>query len=72
MAGLGLRLELEFRLELGPCFSVRVSRVSRVTVKVNVKARAEFRVRVSDHVGELQSSCSVLTVAPSRDWKYSF
>ena len=40
MAGLGL--ELKLGPGLGPGFSVRVSRVSRVRVMVNVKARAGF------------------------------
>jgi len=50
----GIWLELELGLGLWPGFSVKVSRVNRV--RVNVKARLGFRVRVSDHVWELQSS----------------
>ena len=41
MTGLGLGLELELGLGLGPGFIVRVSRVSRLRVRVNVKARAD-------------------------------
>jgi len=42
MARLGLGLELELGLRLGPDFSVRVSRVNRVRVRANVKARVGF------------------------------
>jgi len=38
MAGLGLGLELQLELGLGPGFSIRLSRVSRVSVR----ARAKF------------------------------
>ena len=40
MAGLKLGLELELGLAFGPGFSIRVSRVSRIRVKVNVYSRA--------------------------------
>ena len=48
MAGVGLGLELELGLGLGPGFSIRVSRVSRVMVKVSIRPMARFMVRVSE------------------------